>query len=356
MIRWGIVTPTAVLACACALSAGRRDPPPANLHRVTHVVLDVVTMGQRTPYSVEHRARRLGVLAEAFVRRGFVVIDNARDADAAFSANLDSVIVLDAPRGPRYYFSFELTSASLGLTWEATFDTLNYWAPSQAEEQGIAQGVDRLFSDWKKSAVRAGVMTNTEARRLRRIPAVTPWARQRPSAASVPGYGFPWATDLGCPNQACSFGHWLACATVDVRDAPGSVESVTWRLSRGERFEAWAGILLTLEPGEVRVTREFRQDKGVAQRVYRAGDTLHLLGHLAGQRFAAIHNGRPVTVDLFWPSKTGAGHPIAGALVRADVSQRWMLAVQGERSGWILQNADVRPANGIGDALACPAR
>jgi hypothetical protein len=34
------------------------------------------------------------------------------------------------------------------VSWQTKFDTLNYSARSQAEEQGIATGGDRLFSAW----------------------------------------------------------------------------------------------------------------------------------------------------------------------------------------------------------------
>jgi hypothetical protein len=354
MTRWGIVALTAGFACACALSVGRRNPP-AELYRVRFVMPSVTMMGLRTPHNVELRMRRVGVLAEALVRRGFIVVDSPRDADATFSANLDSVIVVDAPQQPRYYFSFELTSNAMRLTWETTFETLDYGARSQAEEQGIAKGVERMFAEWRRSAVRAGVVTETVGRRLHRIPADASWLRQPPRDTSVPGYAFRWATDLGCPNDTCTFGTWLACAAVDVHDAVGTAEPASWRLSRGDRFEAFAGLLLTLQPGEVRVTREIRQGSRADQRIYHAGDTLHLLGQLAGQRFAAIHKDRPVTVDLFWSSKPASNHPVAGELVRADVGERWMFVVNGERTGWILHTPDVHPPDGRTDPRTCPA-
>jgi hypothetical protein len=356
MFRRGLVTVAAVFACACALSLGRCDPLPAELYRVRQVFVDVRFLGLRTPLAVEMRARRHAFVAEALVRRGFTVVDDPNKAHATLVADLDSVIVLDAPQGTRYHFSLTLTSTAFGVSWQTKFDTLNYWAPSQAEQQGIATGVDRLFSDWKHSAVAAGAVTNAEARGLERIPAATRRPRELAAAVSVPGYRFPWSTDLGCPNASCPFEPWWACATVDVREAAGSAGPVSWRLSKGDRFEAWASLLLTLEPGEVRVTRDIRQGSGVHQRVYRNGDTLYVLGHIANGRFAAIHRDRPVTVEVFWPLSPAGNYPVAGELIRPEVSERWIGVVQGERSGWILQSADVVPADGGPASPRCQAR
>jgi hypothetical protein len=62
------------------------------------------------------RALRLAFVAETLVRRGFIVVDDPDNADATFVADLDSVIVLDAPQAPRYHFTFTLTSTAFGVS------------------------------------------------------------------------------------------------------------------------------------------------------------------------------------------------------------------------------------------------
>ena len=81
-----------------------------------------------------------------------------------------------------------------------------------------------------------GLMTSAEAGRLRRIPQDLTPTPQRPGPDRVPGFLFPWFTDLGCPGETCSFGTWTACTDIDVRDTTGAEAPVGWRLGdRGLR-------------------------------------------------------------------------------------------------------------------------
>ena len=177
-------------------------------------------------------------------------------------------------------------------------------------------------------------------------------ASHRQSAGvEVPGHSFPQTTDLECPNESCRLGEWLACARVDVRANPGATQPLIGRFVRGDRFEITAGTLLTIQPGVVRVTREVRQPDREGGQVYRVGDTIYLLGHITEGFFAAIHNGRRVRTDIFWPWQYAGGYQIDGELIRDAISERWMRTSLAQRTGWVLDNADVvSPA----PSMTCP--
>ncbi len=110
----------------------------------------------------------------------------------------------------------------------------------------------------------------------------------------VPGYTFPYLTER-CPSESCPVGRWLACDATPIRERPGTTQKVVGQIGRGGFFEVNDGALLTIQPGEVKVTRGVRQGSNV----YEAGDTVFVLGHFGEGSFDAVHKGKPVRVEIF---------------------------------------------------------
>jgi hypothetical protein len=170
----------------------------------------------------------------------------------------------------------------------------------------------------------------------------------------IPGYTFPYRVNLRCPSENCALGRWLACANTTVREKPGTLERALGQIPRDGRFPVVGGILLSLEPGIVRVTRDVRQRVDGVEHLYKAGDTLFLLGHLGEGWFAAVHDGKATTVEVFWPWKPAGGFRIAGDLLREATTERWMQTSFGRQPGWVLDDSGVVSPYGRFEPLRCP--
>lgn len=159
----------------------------------------------------------------------------------------------------------------------------------------------------------------------------------RDSDVQVPGYTFPYLTER-CPSERCPVGRWLACEATPIRERPGTTQKVVGQIGRGGFFEVNDGALLTLQPGEVKVTRAVRQGANL----YEAGDTLFVLGHFGEGWFDAVHKGKPVRVDSFWPWRFAGGGEISGELVREEVTEFWLKTSVDAKPGWVLNTRHYR--------------
>jgi hypothetical protein len=172
----------------------------------------------------------------------------------------------------------------------------------------------------------------------------------------IPGYTFPYRVDLSCPSEDCVLGLWLACANTPVREKPGKSQPVLGQIPRDGRFTVVGGALLSIEPGIVRVTSDVHQRVDGVEHVYKTGDTLFLLGHVGVGWFAAVHNGQPADVEIFWPWQHAGGFPIAGDLIRDATTELWMQTSINRQSGWLLDDAGVISPYGRVEPLRCPTR
>ena len=150
---------------------------------------------------------------------------------------------------------------------------------------------------------------------------------------NVPGYSFPYVLHLECPSEVCRNGRWLACRTTSVWSAPGARQLVG-RISAGEYFQVVGTARLVRQAGIVRVTEDVRQPGRGTEDHYAVGDTLFVIGHLGEGWFAAVHNGRTVSVDVFWPDPIGGGWRPQGKVLREHQSEVWLQTSVNGRAGW----------------------
>jgi hypothetical protein len=112
------------------------------------------------------------LLAKALNGRGFVVTQSPEGSDAIVKVSWGQTLVVDAPMPdpPSFEVDAELKANALGVHWKTSFGLASRAESAVVTQQAVQRVADRLFQAWKESAVRAGKLTKSQAKRTERIP------------------------------------------------------------------------------------------------------------------------------------------------------------------------------------------
>jgi len=93
----------------------------------------------------------------------------------------------------------------------------------------------------------------------------------------------PFVDKGACPFECCTYRRWDVKTPTIVRSAMMDSAPVAFRLNKGEKVLGVTGVVITTQPGEVRVLKNTK----VGKRDVKAGETLFLLTNL-GEGFHKI--------------------------------------------------------------------
>jgi hypothetical protein len=93
----------------------------------------------------------------------------------------------------------------------------------------------------------------------------------------------PFIDKGACPFECCTYREWTVDKATTVRSAMRSGSSIAFRLKRGERVQGITGVVITSQPGEVRVLKRTKIGTATAER----GDTIYLLTYI-GEGFHKV--------------------------------------------------------------------
>ncbi len=93
----------------------------------------------------------------------------------------------------------------------------------------------------------------------------------------------PFIDKGACPFECCTYRDWTVDKPTAVRSAMRDSSSVAFRLKKGERVKGLTGVVITSQPGEVRVLKSTKIGGSTAKR----GDTLYLLTYI-GEGFHRV--------------------------------------------------------------------
>ncbi len=98
----------------------------------------------------------------------------------------------------------------------------------------------------------------------------------------------PFVDKGACPFECCTYRDWTVDKATTIGSAMRDSSSVAFRLKKGERVKGLTGVVITSQPGEVRVLKRTKIGKLTAQ----PGDTLYLLTY-RGEGFHRVwYRGR----------------------------------------------------------------
>jgi hypothetical protein len=105
----------------------------------------------------------------------------------------------------------------------------------------------------------------------------------------------PFVDKGACPFECCTYRQWTVDKATTVRTAMRDGSSIAFRLKRGERVRGITGVVVTSQPGEVRVLKPTKIGRFTA----RPGDTLYLLTYI-GEGFHKIwYKGKITEEETF---------------------------------------------------------
>jgi|CXWL01.1.fsa_nt_gi hypothetical protein len=83
----------------------------------------------------------------------------------------------------------------------------------------------------------------------------------------------PFVDKGACPFECCTYRDWTVDKATTIRSAMRDSSPVAFRLRKGERMKGLTGVVITSQPGEVRVLKQTKIGRYTAK----PGDTLYLL-------------------------------------------------------------------------------
>lgn len=93
----------------------------------------------------------------------------------------------------------------------------------------------------------------------------------------------PFVDKGACPFECCTYRDWTVDKATAVRSAMRDGASIAFRLKKGEQVRGVTGVVITSQPGEVRVLKRTKIGRSTANR----GDMLYLLTYL-GEGFHKV--------------------------------------------------------------------
>jgi hypothetical protein len=133
----------------------------ADLYRVKKIFLETQTNGDLSEMGMIEFRHLHPLFKEALSRYGFTLVDNPADADAVmYGGNTIGWVVLDGPPldPPRYGFQFWLSCPKYKFTWLTEFNLNTRADEPERDRMAVEKAAHNLFSAWKKSAARAGIV------------------------------------------------------------------------------------------------------------------------------------------------------------------------------------------------------
>ena len=127
------------------------SPPRNELYRVKRIYIETTQTQPRLAWISEMRMELTKV--------GFVVVDNAQDADAILGDQVQGVVVLDGPQPdpPEHVYGFRLTLPNNVTVWRTEFKIRSRLEADDVNKQAAKRFAGRLLDAWLKSARRAGL-------------------------------------------------------------------------------------------------------------------------------------------------------------------------------------------------------
>jgi hypothetical protein len=168
------------------------------------------------------------------------------------------------------------------------------------------------------------------------VAAVTVWLA---SGHDAPGPPMPYHDIAGCPFECCGYGDWTAAQRLNAWRSYDEIGSPRlFAVVPGERVTATTGVVLTTEPGTVRITapltlevRSRRFPDALEEVRLEAGDTLYVLSKYGDEERGAWYRGR--LLERFDATLLRA--PVA--LIEREPVLAWWVRIRNARGqyGWV---------------------
>ena len=158
----------------------------------------------------------------------------------------------------------------------------------------------------------------------------------------------PFVDSNTCPGEGCQYREWTARKAVVVYDTWKASRREIGRLVKGEKVTGVTGVVITNEPGVVRM------DRDLPEAGLKRGDTILTYAYRGEGETAAWFNGKYYPdFDISFaksPDGTGCGGDrCAATYVKAGKKAWWAeVRLQSGRTGWV--NMQAAPFDGT-DAL-----
>jgi hypothetical protein len=101
----------------------------------------------------------ISVMRTELTKVGFVVVDNAHDADAILDDEVQGVVILDGPQPdpPEHVYEFRLTLPNNVTVWRTEFKIRSRLEVDDVNKQAAKRLAGQLVNAWLKSARKAGL-------------------------------------------------------------------------------------------------------------------------------------------------------------------------------------------------------
>jgi len=146
----------------------------------------------------------------------------------------------------------------------------------------------------------------------------------------------PFYDQGACPYEGCLYGHsWTVRRPVTAYDTWKDGRRAIAQLATGEKVTGITGIVITLQPGVIRIDRDL-PDQGLRQ-----GDTILTYAY-RGEGYAAVwfHDQYRPDFDISfakWPDGSGCGNGHCAATYLDLGKKAWWVEVKlaSGRTGWV---------------------
>lgn len=133
----------------------------------------------------------------------------------------------------------------------------------------------------------------------------------------------PFLDKGACPFECCTYRDWTVDRATTIRSAMSDGSSIAFRLRKGERVKGMTGVVITSQPGQVRVLKQTKIGRFNAK----PGDILYLLTY-QGEGFHKVwFRGRTSSEETY---DTALFRPIS------EPKAVWWVKVRNSRGkiGW----------------------
>lgn len=174
------------------------------------------------------------------------------------------------------------------------------------------------------------------------------WCQDAAGSRATAALQLPYLDWKACPGEGCQYAEWTARRPVVVYNTWQPARRQLTRLTAGEKVAGMTGVVITYEPGVIRIDRDLPE-----QRLKR-GETILTYAY-RGEGFAAVwFKGRYYSeFDISfarWPDGTGCGGDHCAATYVNLGKKIWWAQVKlkSGRTGWV--NMETAKFDGV-DAL-----
>ncbi len=174
----------------------------------------------------------------------------------------------------------------------------------------------------------------------------------RASSSGVQQPALPFYDWNVCPGEGCAYGHWTALKPVIIYDTWKQRRQAVAHLSLGEKVMGLTGVVITRQPGLIRVSRDLP-----ALHLKRGDTILTYAHHGEGSSAVWFNGGYREDYDISFtkrPDGSGCGGEYCAATYEDLGNTIWWAKVKlaSGRTGWV----DMNQAHFDGTCALAPVR